>query len=149
MPFSSKVHNTLKRGCEAELEEVNDVLLLTESEDFNALAAFELRQELGHDHVYTLPAEKDLLDAAPAHAEGGLLFAEDLTFSELTQRFEGGARLVELPADSSPDRKAGMSDRVTPLFVVTRTGELQAVTAGLQRQAVSGDTTICLTGGPG
>jgi hypothetical protein len=62
---------------------------LTESDDFNALAAFELRQELGHDHVPTLPAEKDLLDAAPAHAEGGLLFAEDLTFSELTRRFEG------------------------------------------------------------
>lgn len=133
---------------EAELEEVNDVLLLTESDDFNALAAFELRQELGHDHVYTLPAEKDLLDAAPAHAEGGLLFAEDLTFSELTRRFEGGARLVEFPADSGPDRQAGMSDHVMPLFVVTRAGELQAVTTRHQRRAAPGDTTVCLTGGP-
>jgi hypothetical protein len=63
----------------------------------------------------------------------------------LTRRFEGRARLVELPTESSPDHQAGMSDRVTPRFVVTRTGDLQVLTAGLQRRAVSGYTTICLT----
>lgn len=39
---------------EEELEEVTDALLMTESDDFNALAAFELRQELGRDHVVRL-----------------------------------------------------------------------------------------------
>ena len=36
---------------EAELEEVTDAMLLTRSDDFNTLAAAELRVELGHEHV--------------------------------------------------------------------------------------------------
>ncbi len=35
----------------AELEEVTDAVLMSSSADFNALAAAELRIELGHDHV--------------------------------------------------------------------------------------------------
>ena len=35
-------------GRDAELEEVTDVLLLTRSDDFNAVTAAELRSELGH-----------------------------------------------------------------------------------------------------
>jgi hypothetical protein len=50
---------------EEELEEVTDALLMTESDDFNALAAFELRQELGRDHVFRLPPGGDLLDLVP------------------------------------------------------------------------------------
>jgi NhaP-type Na+/H+ or K+/H+ antiporter len=38
-------------GHEAELEEVTDAVLMSSSADFNALAAAELRIELGHDHV--------------------------------------------------------------------------------------------------
>ena len=37
---------------EAELEEVTDALLLTQSDDFNTLGAAELRDELGHRHVF-------------------------------------------------------------------------------------------------
>ena len=39
---------------EAELEEVTDVLLLTRSDDFNTLGAAELRDELGHGHVFRI-----------------------------------------------------------------------------------------------
>jgi NhaP-type Na+/H+ or K+/H+ antiporter len=41
-------------GREADLEEVTDALLLTRSDDFNALAAAELRADLGHGHVYRI-----------------------------------------------------------------------------------------------
>src|SRR5206468_5919264 len=84
---------------EAELEEVDAALLLTESDDFNALAAFELRQELGNDRVYRLHPAEGQLEPRPAYAEGALLFAKDLTFAELTRRFEAGAQLVEIPSD--------------------------------------------------
>lgn len=133
---------------EAELEEVDDVLLVTESDDFNALAAGVLRQELGNDHVYRLPAASDLLDALPAHAEGGILFSEDLTFPELTRRFEGGARLVELTADDVPNDPSAQDDGMRPLFVVTGTGELRVVTMGAQPPASPGEKTIFLAGGP-
>ena len=56
---------------EDELEEVTDALLLSRSDDFNALAASELRADLGHGHVYRIapdPREPDL-QPPPATAD--------------------------------------------------------------------------------
>jgi NhaP-type Na+/H+ or K+/H+ antiporter len=119
---------------EAELEEVTDALLMTESDDFNALAAFLLRHELGHDHVYRLPARAELLDLVPGYGEGRILFGEELTFAELTRRFAAGGRLVRVP---------GARDGVTPLFFV-RDRRLTVVTAGQRGEPAEGDTTIGL-----
>jgi NhaP-type Na+/H+ or K+/H+ antiporter len=119
---------------EEELEEITDALLMTESDDFNALAAYELRQELGRDHVFRLPPRGELLDLVPAYAEGRILFGEDLTFPELTRRFDAGARLVDV---------AGDRDGVRPLFVVTGR-DLTVVTAGLGPDLPAGDITIGL-----
>ena len=85
---------------EAELEEVTDALLLTGSDNFNALAAFELRQELGHDHVFRLTNGTPLLDLEPAWAEGRELFEPGLSFGELTRRFDAGRD----PCDSAARR---------------------------------------------
>jgi NhaP-type Na+/H+ or K+/H+ antiporter len=120
---------------EEELEEVTDALLMTDSDAFNALAAFELRQELGRDHVYRLPPRGELLDLVPGYAEGRILFGEELTFAELTRRFDAGARLVEVADDHNG---------VTPLFVLSR-GELTIMTAGIRLEVSAGDTTIGLT----
>jgi hypothetical protein len=120
---------------EEELEEVTDALLMTESDDFNALAAYELRQELGRDHVYRLPPRGDLLDLVPAYAEGKILFGKDATFSELTRRFDAGAQLVEV---------AGDRDGVTPLFILDDRGKLTIVTSGLRPVMSAGDTMIGL-----
>jgi hypothetical protein len=125
---------------EAELEEVTDALLLTGSDDFNALAAFELRRELGNDHVYRLAAADELLDIEPAYAEGRELFAADLTFDELSRRFDAGARVVAGPDDHQ-------NGNLTPLFVVSRDGELRVVTAGRRLREAAGDTTIYLAEG--
>jgi hypothetical protein len=111
---------------------------MTESDDFNALAAFELRQELGRDHVYRLPPRGDLLDLVPAYAEGKILFGKDVTFSELTRKFDAGAQLV---------RVVGDRDGVTPLFILGDSGELTIVTAGLRPDMSGGDTMIGLAAG--
>jgi hypothetical protein len=37
----------------------------------------------------------------PAYAEGGLLFAQELTYPELSRRFDAGARIIELPPTNS------------------------------------------------
>jgi hypothetical protein len=50
---------------EAELEEITDALLLTGSDNFNALAAYELRQELGQDHVFRLARQVGAPERAP------------------------------------------------------------------------------------
>ncbi len=121
---------------EAALEEITDALLLTESDDFNALAAVELCHELGHDHVYRLPARAELLDDLPEHDEGRILFGEEFTFVELTRRFDAGGRLVEVP---------GTRHGVTPLFIL-RGGRLTVVTTGQPGGPAEGDTTIGLAG---
>jgi NhaP-type Na+/H+ or K+/H+ antiporter len=121
---------------EEELEEVTDALLVTESDDFNALAAYELRRDLGHEHVYRLPAGDHVLDLVPAYAEGSTLFGEDLTYSELTRRFDAGAELVE--------SGGAAGDHLTTLFVIRESGDLSVVTAGRPPVSRPGDTTICL-----
>jgi NhaP-type Na+/H+ or K+/H+ antiporter len=124
---------------EAELEEVTDTLLLTGSDNFNALAAFELRQELGHDHVFRLAHGTDLLDLEPAYAEGRELFDEALTFEEMTRRFDAGASIVVRRPDD-----AAIVDPSTLLFVISPTGQVRVATTGAALSAADGDTTIWL-----
>ncbi len=129
---------------EAELDDVTDALLLTASDNFNALAAFELRQELGNDHVYRLAPESDLLDLVPRYAEGHILFGPELTFAELTRRFDGGATLLSAPAD----RRRSSELAMTLLFVVARTGRLKIVTPSFNGRPTAGETSIWLADGP-
>jgi hypothetical protein len=131
---------------EAELEAVNAALIVTPSDDFNALAAFELRQELGSDRVYRLAPQEGTLDLVPEYAEGGILFGQDLTYAELTRRFEAGAKLVELSADRDLDR-AG-ADGMTPLFIVTASGGFRAITADARPESSGDETAICLADAP-
>jgi NhaP-type Na+/H+ or K+/H+ antiporter len=121
---------------EEELEEVTDALLVTDSDDFNALAAHELRRDLGHDHVYRLPAGDDVLDLVPVYGEGNVLFGDELTYAELTRRFDGGAELVEV--------RDGARNGLTTLFVVSGSGELTVMTGGRDPAVQPGDTRICL-----
>jgi NhaP-type Na+/H+ or K+/H+ antiporter len=129
---------------EAELEEVTDALLVTSSDNFNALAAFELRQELGNDHVYRLAPGSDLLDLVPRYAEGRILFGSDLTFDELTRRFEEGATLVTAPADDRVAAARAVDDAPRPLFVISPTGGLTVVTGGDRIEPSDGETVIWL-----
>jgi NhaP-type Na+/H+ or K+/H+ antiporter len=126
---------------EIELEGITDALLLTESDDFNALAAFELRQELGHDHVHQLAARGELLNATPGYAQGRTLFDEDISYLELQRRFEAGERAVTLSSDALRRPHAGG----TLLFVVSSEGELRVATASDPLQPASGDAAIWLT----
>jgi NhaP-type Na+/H+ or K+/H+ antiporter len=124
-----------QRG-EEELEDVSDALLLTSSDDFNALAAFELRRELGTDHVYRLPPVESVLDLVPTGARGDTVFTPDLTYAELTRRFEDGARLVAVPEPA---------EGMVALFVVTAQRELRVVGSERLSRASVGATTICLS----
>jgi len=129
---------------EAELEEVSAVLLMTESDDFNALAAFELRQEMGAERVYRLAPKGEPLDLLPRYAEGGVLFDGELTFAELDRRFESGARLVEVAAEGPGDRPG--AKRSAALFLVGEGGDLRVVAAGDPDEPRPGELAICLVG---
>ncbi len=129
---------------EAELEEVTDALLVTTSDNFNALAAYELRQDLGNDHVYRLAPGSDLVDLVPHYAEGRILFGQDLTFSELSRHFDRGATLVTRPADGRVSVTPPHDDSLRPLFVVSADGRLTVVTGREAIEPSAGDRVIWL-----
>ena len=79
---------------EAELDEVTDAFLLTRSDDFNALAAAELRVELGHQHVQRLAPDPEAPFLVAPAREPGLLPGYD----ELAQAFAEGARVTIVTA---------------------------------------------------
>ncbi len=112
-------------SLESELEEVTDALVMSSSDDFNALAAFELRRQLGRECVYRLTPREDAAVEVPARAEGLTLFTAELTFPELSRRLEAGARIAAATGDGSEAPGAG-----TPLFVQGAEGELRVVSAG-------------------
>lgn len=120
---------------EEAFEDVSDVLLLTGDDNFNALAAFELRQQLGGAHVFRLPPAESVFDVLPAYVEGSILFGSGYTYPDLSQRFAAGARL-------STD--TGGHD---PLFVVTEDHQLRVRTRSTPVQAADGDTAIALVDG--
>jgi NhaP-type Na+/H+ or K+/H+ antiporter len=132
---------------ETELEEVTDTLLLTGSDNFNALAAFELRQELGHDHVFRLAHGTDLLDLEPAYAEGRELFDPALTFGELTRRFDAGAAIVVRRPGDPANGSGTAGEPSTLLFVISPAGQLRIATAGAAPAPSEADTTIWLGDG--
>jgi NhaP-type Na+/H+ or K+/H+ antiporter len=131
---------------EAELEEVTDALLLTRSDDFNTLGAAELRNELGHDHVYRLaphPHEPDLL---PPSREKGILGNRSLTFAELDRQFAAGARIEPRNGDWSSRGDGTRTD--VPLFAVTPTGQLNVAADGRPLAGRPDDTLIVLVTNP-
>ena len=89
----SMMHGALTR--EAELEEITDALLLSRNDDFNALAAAELRVELGHGHVFRAASDLDHGDFAPVPGEAGIIADGDPSSAELDRYVTEGWRLVE------------------------------------------------------
>jgi hypothetical protein len=127
---------------EAELEEITDALLLTRSDDFNAVAAADLRGELGHGHVYRVAPDPEEPDLLPPSIDAGILGNRTLTFAELNNLFETGARFDSRGADENPlsdDTRAEI-----PLFAVTSRGRLRVAADGHPPDVRTGDTVIFL-----
>jgi len=123
---------------EAELEEITDALLFTPYDDFNALAAAELRTELGHRRVYRVAPDPDQGDLAVPPGEHGVVADPSLTFAELERRLTDGARLVRM--DSSELDGAG----TMPLFAIGPGGVLRVATPADTGRTAPVDTVVAL-----
>lgn len=127
---------------EEELEEVTDVVLLTPSDDFNALAAADLRDELGHGHVYRVAPDPETPDLLPPVIESGILGSSALTFAELTRQFAAGARFAVDKVDES--RRPESTEIGMPLFVVGPDQRLSVAADGHAPDVQAGETVIHL-----
>jgi NhaP-type Na+/H+ or K+/H+ antiporter len=126
---------------ESELEEVTDALILTRSDDFNTLVAAELRNELGHDHVYRTAPDPEQTDLLPPSRETGILGSRSLTFAEFDRLFAAGARL-ETRTTEVTDSVGGQP--VLSLFAVSASGRLRIAADGRKLKPRRGDCVVVL-----
>ncbi|WP_431676823.1 cation:proton antiporter [Kitasatospora sp. KL5] len=123
-------------GAGAELEGITGVLLLTEEDDFNALASVTLHETL-EGAVYRLgPATGGRGVVAP-YTGGEVLFGGGLTRPELARRYAAGARISTHSAGSGPPGHQ-------VLFLVRPDGRLLPVTEDRTPQPAAGDMAVLL-----
>ncbi|MGC4984015.1 cation:proton antiporter [Streptomyces sp. DT193] len=124
-------------GEGAELEGITGVLLLTEEDDFNALASETLRGAVdGFVHRLGPPGLSHGV-VAP-YTTGDTLFGAGLSRPELARRYEDGARIVSRPAGN------GIPDGHALLFLVRPDGRLDPVTGTRTPLPEARDTAILL-----
>jgi NhaP-type Na+/H+ or K+/H+ antiporter len=124
-------------GKGAELEGINEILLLTGEDGFNALAA-ALLQGGGGGPVYRVASAQDADGAPPVYAGGQVLFGPALTRDAVARRCDDGAAI-----------RLGAADEPIPaghdlLFRVRADGRLVPVTERTQPSIEDGDTTVLL-----
>ncbi len=130
-------------GAGAELEGITAVYLLTDQDDFNALAATTLRGAAEADDgagpsVYALaPPSRDHGVVAP-FSDGDRLFGSGISRAALDRRHDHGARIGAVPSDGTVPGGYDM------LFVVDQAGRLEPAAEKATPKPRPGDTLVLL-----
>jgi hypothetical protein len=122
----------------ADIEGITAVLLLTDEDNFNALAVTTLADNTDTP-VYRLPPSQS--GAMAPYIHGETLFTPALTHPALTARHTAGARITTQPSDG------GIPPATDLLFRINPEGILIPVTPSRPPDPQPGDTLVLL--GPG
>jgi hypothetical protein len=124
-------------GRGARLEDITAVLLLTDEDDFNALASVLLTETV-EGRVYRLAPPQRSHGVVAPYTTGHILFAIGMTRPAVTERYQDGARIVTHSADGVPPAGQDL------LFVVRADGQLVPVTQTSTPTPQPGDTLVSL-----
>jgi NhaP-type Na+/H+ or K+/H+ antiporter len=127
-------------GEGAELEGITAVLLLTDEDDFNALASTLLAAS-PETRVYRLAPRHPTHGVVAPFSSGDTVFAPTLTRQDIATRHGTGARLLTQPADGSLPPGADL------LFLIGPEGALHPAITSRPATPRPGDTLVLL--GPG
>jgi len=122
----------------AELEGITAVLLLTDEDDFNALAATLLAAN-EETHVYRLPPRHPTHGVVAPFSGGDTVFAPTLTREAVTARYTAGAPITTHPANDPIPPGADI------LFLIDPDGRLLPATTPRPATPQPGDTLVLLT----
>lgn len=128
-------------GLGAELEGITMVLLLSDEDDFNALASTILEGSVG-GQVYRLAPPSPSHGAVAPYLGTALLFGEDLAGAVLSRRHASGERVLTQPVDRALPAGSDL------LFVVRKTGELLPVLVDEEPPAREPEDVAVLLGQP-
>jgi NhaP-type Na+/H+ or K+/H+ antiporter len=129
-------------GRGARLEGITTVLLLTDEDDFNALASVLLTASVD-GRVYRLAPQLRSHGVVAPYTDGEILFSPAMTRPAVSSRYRSGARIAAAPANG--ELAAGHD----LLFLVGADGQLRAVTQDDTPAPLTGDTTVSLGPAPG
>jgi NhaP-type Na+/H+ or K+/H+ antiporter len=124
-------------GRGARLEGITAVLLLTDEDDFNALASVLLTETV-EGRVYRLAPPQLSHGVVAPYTTGHILFANDMTRPAVTARYQDGARIAVHSADDVLPVGQNL------LFVVRADGQLDPVTQTSTPTPQPGDTLVSL-----
>jgi len=124
-------------GEGAELEGITAVLLLTDEDDFNALAATVLAGN-PETRVYRLAPRHPTHGVVAPFSSGDTVFAPTLTRQNVTDRHQAGARITTAPATAHTPPPADI------LFVIDPDGRLTPATTSRPPTPQPGDTLVLL-----
>jgi NhaP-type Na+/H+ or K+/H+ antiporter len=131
-------------GRGRRLEGITAVLLLTEEDDFNALAAVLLTANV-EGRVYRLAPQLHSHGVVAPYTGGEVLFSNDLTRLAVSDRYADGARITVQRADGEPAAGHGVLFAGHDLLFLVRTdGHLAAVTQDDMPVPRAGDTMVSL-----
>ena len=121
----------------AELEGITMVLLLTDEDDFNALAATTLAGNL-ETQVYHLAPRQPSHGVVAPYTGGETVFAPTLTRYDIDLRYQAGARTAAEPANGQ------IPPGAEPLCLISPDGALTPVTTSSQPSPHPGDVIVVL-----
>src|SRR5580658_883815 len=124
-------------GRGARLEGITDVLLLTDEDDFNALASVLLAESV-EGNVYRLAPPQRSHGVVAPYTTGQILFRDGMTRPAVIGRYQDGARIVAHRADGLLPAGQDL------LFLVRADGQLAAVTQAGSPTPQGGDTMVSL-----
>jgi NhaP-type Na+/H+ or K+/H+ antiporter len=124
-------------GRGARLEGITAVLLLTDEDDFNALASVLLAGSV-EGSVYRLAPPQRSHGVVAPYTTGQILFGDGMTRPAVRGRYQDGARIVAHRADGLLPAGQDL------LFVVRADGQLAAVTQDGTPTPQAGDTIVAL-----
>ena len=124
-------------GRGARLEGITAVLLLTDEDDFNALASVLLAESV-EGRVYRLAPPQRSHGVVAPYTTGEILFGNGMTRLAVTGRYQDGARIVTYGADGAVPAGHDL------LFRVRTDGQLDAVTQTSTPAPHAGDTIVSL-----
>ncbi|MEU0398068.1 cation:proton antiporter [Streptomyces sp. NPDC006208] len=125
----------------ARLEGVTAVFLLTDDDDFNALASVVVQDNV-EGPVYRVGPPHEGHGVVAPYTGGDILFGLRLVRPTLAARYEGGDRFVVEPADTTP------GSGYDTLFVVRADGRLEPVTETQEVVPRAGDMVVRLGPAP-
>lgn len=135
---------------EIELGGLGRLLALTPNDEVNSLATLHLAEVFDRAEVYQLSPKKTeskRKEAVSSPLQGRLLFDSNLTYADLTHRFENGATIKTTKLTEQFNYKAFKSmygKGAISMFLIDPTGQMSVFTAGNSLSPQPGDSIISL-----